>query len=415
MRGYNHIAGGLAFTGIFASFADVNIFSKPAYLGACVFFSLLPDIDHTRSTLGKAFWPVAKLLDKRYGHRTVTHCALFLLAVVAVVGLCEAFITGHKTLTGISALALASHLLFDMCTRQGIPFFLPFTRARCVLPGNPNMRLSSKSPLAEIAVFFGFCLLILSTLPLMAAGFWATVNNEFATFGHVLREFERKSDILYLETKEGHTGQVVAATATGAVLWNGRRFSQLVENSHHPDIFRHTGKLRQTERLEFVSINSDSLRHILRRPVMNLEASSSAAIRYRLAGQQYEQPSLKLEYPEAFDFTEVKADSAAALGQITRLRATIAANSRTLWLYSQEQQQKATRVRALHSTYYSLSAYEQGKASEEITKLGAELKAARPPDSSVETASSTAEIIRLKSTLKGQKHTFTGVATIWKP
>lgn len=415
MRGFNHIAGGLAFTGIFASFADVNLFSKPEYLGTCVFFSLLADIDHTRSPIGKLFWPVAKWLDQKYGHRTITHSLGFFFAVVAVVALFEQLLTRGRVLTGIAALAYASHLIFDMCTRQGVPLFLPFTRARCVLPGNPNLRLSNRAPLAEVVVFFGFGLLLLTTMPLMANGFWATINNEFATFNHVLREYERKPDVLWLETKEGHTGQVVAATASGAVLWNGTRFIKLTEGQAHPLSFRHTSKLRSPQRLEFVSISSDSLRHILRGPVLGLESSSSGAIRYRLGGQQYEQPSVKLEYPEAFDFTEVKADSAATLGQVTRLRATVASNGRAFWKYGQEQLLKSARVRALHLGYPGLSAYEQGKATEEIARLGAELKAARPPDSSIETASAIAEIIRLKSTLKGQKHMFTGVATIWKP
>lgn len=414
MRGYNHIAGGLAFTGIFASFADVNIFSQPQYVVGCVFFSLLPDVDHTRSTLGKVFWPVAKWLDRHHGHRTVTHCLPFFLAVVLGVGLAEQLITGGRVFTGIASLALASHLLFDMCTRQGIPLFLPFTRARCVLPGNPNMRLSSKSPLAEIAVFFGFCLLILSTLPLMANGFWVSINNTFASFGHVLREYERRPDVLLLTTKEGVSGEVVAATTSSAVVWTGHHFVTLTEGQHHPKNFSHTGRTRAVQRVEFVAIGSDSLRHILAQPVLSIAATSSAPIRYRVAGQQYEQSSLKFDYPPAVQFSEIKADSSSTGAQLVRLRATVAAAAHDLAKFQAEQRATAARVQHLHTSYSRLSEYEQGQATEELAKLRAELAAARAPDHSAETGVALTEIARLKKVLAGQKHTFTGVATIWK-
>ncbi len=56
MQGYNHVAGGLVFTGIFASFHDVNVLSSPGLISATVAASLLPDIDHTRSAIGKTFY-----------------------------------------------------------------------------------------------------------------------------------------------------------------------------------------------------------------------------------------------------------------------------------------------------------------------------------------------------------------------
>ncbi len=415
MQGFNHVAGGLAFVGIFASFADVNLFSQPEYIGCCVFFSLLADIDHTRSPIGKLFYPVARWLDRKYGHRTITHSLPFFLAVVATVGLAEQLLTGGRVLTGITALAYGSHLLFDMCTRQGIPLFLPFTRARCVLPGNPKLRLSNRAPLAEIVVFFGFCLLILTTLPLMAAGFWTTVNTNFATYRHVMREHDSRPDILFLQTKGGPAGQVVAATESGAVVWDGHQFHQLTERQHQVDKFQHTKKPRQVERLEFVAISSDSLRRLLRRPLISLTASASRPIRYRLAGQQYEQPSLKLAYLAGLDFAEVAPDHSTTLAQLARLRATVAASAATRTKYAQEQHAKAVRLEQLRLTYEELSAYEQGKATEEIAHLSAEIAAARPPEVSTEAALAPLEITRLTKSLTAAKHTFTGVATIWKP
>ncbi len=415
MRGFNHIAGGLAFTGIFASFADVNLFSKPEYVGACVFFSLLPDIDHTRSTIGKAFYPIAKLVDRKYGHRTVTHCFPFFLAVVALVGLTERLLTNGRTLTGVAALALGSHLLFDMCTRQGVPLFLPFTRARCVLPGNPNMRLSSKAPLAEIVVFLGFCLLLTTTLPLMANGFWATVNNEFATFDHVLRESDRKSDILYLETKEGQTGQVVSATPEAVILYNGRGFVKLDPKKSHPAAFRHTGKPRGLERLEFVAIDADSLRQIVKLPLASLKATCTAPVRYRIDGQQFEQTTLTLDYPAGFVFAVVAPDNTATEQRLLTLRAQVAEYDAATRLYQQDLMMYKMQIARMTQQHGQLSEYDQGRNVEDIAKAKALLAATKAPDHAAARAIAVAEINRLKSALKGKKPTFTGVAQIWKP
>lgn len=415
MRGFNHIAGGLAFTGIFASFADVNIFSQPEYLGTCVFFSLLPDIDHTRSPVGKLFYPVAKWIDTHHGHRTVTHSALCFLAVVLLVGLGEQIATGGRVITCIAALAYASHLLFDMCTRQGIPLFLPFTRARCVLPGNPSLRLSNRSPGGEIAVFFVFGLMLLTTYPLMQHGFLSTVNQTLATFSRVLDEHTNHSDILELETEEGVSGEVVAATETGAVLWNGKRFVQVTELRNKPKRFRHTQRRRQNERLEFVDVSADSLRHILARPVVGIKAKASQPIRYRVAGQQYEQTSLELSYPQGFDFTEAPRDNSSSLGQLVKLRATIKAEQQAQATWQAEQAKQRQQLAQLHASYPRLSEWEQGKATEKIALLNAALAAAKPPTPDPNAALAPAEIARLKTALSSQKLTFTGVASIWKP
>jgi inner membrane protein len=415
MQGFNHVAGGLAFTGIFASFADVNLFARPEYLGACVFFSLLADVDHTSSIIGKVFYPVSKWLYIHHGHRTVTHSLPFYFALILVIGITERLITGGRGFTAIAALAYGSHLLFDMCTRQGVPLFLPFTRARCVLPGNPSLRLSSSSPVAEICVFVGFCLLLLTTYPLMQHGFLSTVNNTLADFTRVLDEHTHHRDILELETTEGAHGQVVAATETGAVLFDGKRFIRVDDMHNHPKKFHHTGKLRKNERLEFVEITGDSLRRILQQPVIAVKATASAPIRYRVAGQQYEQSSLALEFPTGFDFSEVKADNTSSLSQIARLRASIQASAKAQQQFVTEQQVKRAKVAELHKAYPTLSAWEQGKASDQIQQLTAELAAAKPPEVSPDVLLASSEITRIKKALTAQKHTFTGVATIWKP
>ena len=43
--------------------------------------SVLPDIDLPTAKIGRLFWFVSVPLERRFGHRTLTHSALMLLAV----------------------------------------------------------------------------------------------------------------------------------------------------------------------------------------------------------------------------------------------------------------------------------------------------------------------------------------------
>ena len=69
-----HVAGGFAFSGFFASLLfGINILSSSIYLFLIPVFSILPDVDHPKSTIGKIFKPLSQLLNRHFGHRTFTH------------------------------------------------------------------------------------------------------------------------------------------------------------------------------------------------------------------------------------------------------------------------------------------------------------------------------------------------------
>ncbi|MVM42249.1 hypothetical protein GO730_38785 [Spirosoma sp. HMF3257] len=84
MQSFNHVSGGFAFTGIFASFADVNVFERFDTMAVVWIAAVLPDIDHTKSLIGKGSLGLASWLQRNYGHRTVTHSIFFYLAVVCI-------------------------------------------------------------------------------------------------------------------------------------------------------------------------------------------------------------------------------------------------------------------------------------------------------------------------------------------
>jgi inner membrane protein len=81
MTAPNHITGGIVFTGLFCSFLYKYICKSCIYFSN-YFSSLLPDIDHTKSWIGKSVYPIAKWISRNYGHRTITHSIFFLIGYI---------------------------------------------------------------------------------------------------------------------------------------------------------------------------------------------------------------------------------------------------------------------------------------------------------------------------------------------
>jgi len=232
MTAPNHVVGGIAITGISLSFWDINIFSNELFLGLCVFASLLPDIDHTKSIIGKMFYPIAKFLDTRFGHRTITHsltCLVplfifFLFLELNVIN--PIFERNGSDLSLIFLFAFLSHLILDMLTVQGIPLFFPFLKNACVIPANPTLRFRSGNIKSEAIALFIFIGVLVSSYDLFQNGFWTTYNRSFGTIKHAFREFKDSENIVRIsyeftfngEDKSGY-GYILDASEYMIELW----------------------------------------------------------------------------------------------------------------------------------------------------------------------------------------------------
>lgn len=281
MQAFNHIAGGLAFTGLFASFADVNIYDKPETILLTVGFSLLPDIDHTKSIVGKAVYPLASWLMKNYGHRTVTHSIFFWLGCVLCVGVIDAVF--DKSWTLICALSLGSHLIFDMCTRQGIPIFYPFSKRPAVLPANPRLRLQGGDLRSEAVVFIMFLALNMFGFDLMAAGFWTKYNRKFMTFDHLEREIRRKpADYKIKYSTDSDTSEAIVQELKGSklVLWKDKFEVIDVEKLKLID-FEKLPTKRVAKVLNMFNVSIDSLNNFIsQKRILSVTVQSSTEIYY---------------------------------------------------------------------------------------------------------------------------------------
>lgn len=199
MTAPNHIAGGIIFTGLFCSFFSVNIFANPIFISTTLIGSLLPDIDHTKSWIGKSVYPIAKWLSRNYGHRTITHSIFFLIAIYLISLFTEKNFREDYSISTILFFSILSHLIFDMVTLAGIPLFYPFFKNPCVLPANPEMRIRSGNIRQEGIILFIFCFLSFFMQDLFANGFWSTINNNFNDVKHQIKEFKKSPNALLID------------------------------------------------------------------------------------------------------------------------------------------------------------------------------------------------------------------------
>jgi inner membrane protein len=126
------------------------ITAQTAYLAACVVAAhppapaealvalgaaLLPDLDSHQSYPGRLLPPLSEWVERRFGHRGLTHSLL----AQALAGFVAWWLLPPGYLLALLA-GWVSHSLADMMTPAGVAWFWP-ARARCVLPGNPRYRM----------------------------------------------------------------------------------------------------------------------------------------------------------------------------------------------------------------------------------------------------------------------------------
>ena len=116
----SHVIVGLATWIAVAPTLHLSSFD-PIYLVIAVAGSLLPDIDHPKSWVGRRTQPISTAIASALGHRGVTHSA------IAVIGLTLLLLHAGYQRGGVSALAVGylSHLAADMLTPQGLRLAWP--------------------------------------------------------------------------------------------------------------------------------------------------------------------------------------------------------------------------------------------------------------------------------------------------
>ena len=192
-----HIVFGVfSTTGLFALFSLSLHRDLPA-LGATIIGSLLPDIDSPRSSVGRLLPFLSIPIERRWGHRTVTHC-LLATGLLGVILLPICF--WQTTVYAALLLGYLSHLLADCATKSGVPLFHPHPTI-CVLPGNSKYRVRTGS-MAEQGVLLALLFMLALVFPLSSlGGTWRAIRYVMATQGAAYSDFRESSTEMMLDFK----------------------------------------------------------------------------------------------------------------------------------------------------------------------------------------------------------------------
>jgi membrane-bound metal-dependent hydrolase YbcI (DUF457 family) len=184
VRAPTHAAFGLGFT--IATGTVLGVVLTPAVAAAALVGALLPDVDTPTSPVGRACPPLARWLERRVGHRTLTHSWLG-LGLASLTALPLAWVDWHWPLT--FALGYLSHLLVDAANPPGVPLFYP-SPIRAVFPGRATLRPAEGSR-GEAVLCAGFLLGLAVLWPLHLVGFTRTLHVFTRTPGGAIADFRR--------------------------------------------------------------------------------------------------------------------------------------------------------------------------------------------------------------------------------
>ena len=151
MLAKTHILGGVA-----AGLGTATIYPADPWIitAAAAAGALIPDICHTGSTIGKKLPVLSKIISMVFGHRTFTHSLAFLGLAAWLMSALPLHI---DVVLGI-IVGMASHLLLDGMTKNGIKLFYPLkTTVRSPIPirtGGPFEQLFFVA-LAVVSIYWG--------------------------------------------------------------------------------------------------------------------------------------------------------------------------------------------------------------------------------------------------------------------
>lgn len=237
--------------------------------------SIIPDIDHPKSIIGKLFYPISAPLERRYGHRTITHSlvgwAISTVLFSVIIGLIS-FIPhianwgwSDLPIRWIAAFSISyfSHLILDMFNPRGSQMFWP-DPGRDVIPKNPKFRPESGAPI-EVFIFFVLLALMSLSFPISKYGIASSLRWLLATPGSAIEEFKTLKTHAYLdfkgimgETREQAAGKAEVLDVSNkrlVILYNGNIYT--LSDELAADIFATHVRVKKTtipikmERKEF--------------------------------------------------------------------------------------------------------------------------------------------------------------------
>ena len=202
-----HIAIGCAATSLILGT------SSPWVLLIAMVSSQIPDMDTTKSIAGRIVYPLARFIEQRYAHRTITH-SIYAVAAIALVTIPIGYFLSWQLWAAIPIGHLIGGALPDCFTKKGAAIFYPDTRP-VVVPGNPKARIISGS-VAEYWILSGAIVSLIISCNLASAG---GVSDQFGQL------FFQDSGTAAETVRKHGSRHRIWAEITGSNVATGRSFN----------------------------------------------------------------------------------------------------------------------------------------------------------------------------------------------
>lgn len=121
MTGKTHASCGILVGALAIEYYKTDLFTSVTIVVLAVIASLLPDICHTQSKIGRKIRIISFFIRLLFGHRTFTHSILFI--VIIGLGLYVIQTPQYYFVTIITG--LISHVILDLLTPKGVKLFYP--------------------------------------------------------------------------------------------------------------------------------------------------------------------------------------------------------------------------------------------------------------------------------------------------
>lgn len=137
MNYITHSIGGLgAGLGVISTMSPLDEISTATIISGAILGSLLPDIDHTKSFIGRKVPIASHVISATFKHRGFLHTPVF-IAIVAIIIMLSVPMIGNPAVSRMTILfakglipGMVSHILLDSFNKGGISWLWPFSAKR---------------------------------------------------------------------------------------------------------------------------------------------------------------------------------------------------------------------------------------------------------------------------------------------
>ncbi|MGB5596572.1 MAG: metal-dependent hydrolase, partial [Crocosphaera sp.] len=187
-----HITFSLAMTSIMTGTANLEL------LGVAAIASLLPDIDTSKSFIGRLFFPISNWLENNTVHRGITH-SFFATGVITLLS-SPIVLYGYPQVWHGLILGYFFGWFGDVFTKSGVEAFYP-SHGRLIIPRNPKLRLSTNSNAEWFLLMVFIAVAIISININSAGGIIRSFNQALGIPSGAIETVKAESSLYLLNVK----------------------------------------------------------------------------------------------------------------------------------------------------------------------------------------------------------------------